>query len=436
VTLTGRVTAASLAVLFACLVVVGVGVAGVLQVRAVRSLDQALLAAAFAEAHPWQEERFASDHARSPVSVRPWRDGDPRVPKVLYDQAVGQDLPRWHLLDGYRVLLLVVAPEGSGGQQLVVVAEAPEVTTWEAVGPFAVAYTVVAGMALLLAAVAVRWAMVRALQPLSDASEAIGRVRQLGSHERLASSGAAEVDRLIGSTNALLERLERAYRAQSSFTAQAAHELRTPVTVLKGELELALRRERDAADYRSTLERATGEVERLARLVDGLMALARVEAGQVEQGRVRERLSAVLAGALAAERAGLEAAGCSAVLVLDADPELSLHLELARTAVANLLRNVAVHAPGAHVELRTEGVDGHAVVHVDDDGPGLPAAAHGRVVERFGHGPRSGGLGIGLALAREVAERHGGGLILGASPLGGLRVSLSLPISNQTPMKH
>ena len=258
-TLTGRVTAASLAVLFACLVVVGVGVAGVLQVRAVRSLDQALLAAAFAEAHPWQEERFASDHARSPVSVRPWRDGDPRVPKVLYDQAVGQDLPRWHLLDGYRVLLLVVAPEGSGGQQLVVVAEAPEVTTWEAVGPFAVAYTVVAGMALLLAAVAVRWAMVRALQPLSDASEAIGRVRQLGSHERLASSGAAEVDRLIGSTNALLERLERAYRAQSSFTAQAAHELRTPVTVLKGELELALRRERDAADYRSTLERATGE---------------------------------------------------------------------------------------------------------------------------------------------------------------------------------
>jgi signal transduction histidine kinase len=429
--LTQRVTLIAVGVLCGCLLGVGGVTAGLLHLRALRSLDQSLLAAAYAEAHPWQEQRFANDYVRSPVQVRPWSKDDPRVPAALYEEAVKGEMPLWRTFGGRRVLLLVVEPVDKESdreerhEHLVVVAEAAAVTLADAVLPFASVYLLVSALAAAVAALAVHWGMSLALAPLSAAAVALQRVQGLGSGARLELAAVEEVDELIGSTNALLDRLDRAFDAQTNFTASAAHELRTPVTVMKGELQLALRRERTEEDYRDTLRRTLRQVEQLAELVEGLMALTRVEAGQADRGRALEHVSMVLLRAVEQERSRLEAAGCTVEQDLGCDPEVSVHLGLLTTAVANLLRNVAVHAPGATVKVHAETSDGVVRVVVDDDGPGVAESDREAALQRFVQGGGQG-LGLGLALVREVARRHGGDLVLDASPSGGLRAVLSV----------
>ena len=426
-----RVTWTALGVLCGCLLVVGVATGGLLHLRALRSQDQALLAAAYAEAHPWQDERFVNDSVPSPVQVRPWTPKDPRVSVAMRTAALDAELPQWATVDGYRVLLLVVEPEGDPTQtegdheHLFVVAEAPAVELHHTLVPFGSAYLLVSAVALGLAAFAIRLGMQQALEPLRRAAQALERVEGLGSGARLEEAEVAEVDQLIGSANRLLDRLDRAFDAQAGFTAQAAHELRTPVTVLKGELELALRRPRSVEDYQEALGRTLEQVGHLADLVESLMALTRVEAGHADRGRSVEHLSMVVTQACRQERARLEAVGCRVYADLGSDPEVEAHHGLLATALGNLLRNVAVHAPGASVWVHVESADDQVRIVVDDDGPGVALEHREAVLERFGHRGEKG-LGLGLSLGREVARRHGGDLSLGASPQGGLRAMLSL----------
>jgi signal transduction histidine kinase len=426
VTLASRVIGTAVGVLCVCLFAVGAATGVLLHLRAQHSLDQALLAAAYAEAHPWQEQRFVNDQVPSPVTVRPWTPDDPRVSQAMYDAARSAALPQWATVNGYRVLLLVTEPEGGSApgapdrEQLFVVSEAPAVTAADTILPFGGVYLLVSLVALGLAALAIRVGMQRALRPLGQAADALEAVEGLESGARLGAADVPEVDQLIDSANRLLERLERAFDAQAGFTAQAAHELRTPVTVMKGEVELALRRPRSAEDYQLALRRTLDQVQHLADLVEGLMALTRVEAGHADRGRRVEHLSMAVLQACRQEQQRLERAECAIHPDLSNDPEIRAHHGLLATALGNLLRNVAVHAPGASVWLHVEVEDACVRVIVDDDGPGVPAEFRDAMMERFHHrGER--GLGLGLSLAREVARRHGGDLSLQASPRGGLR---------------
>lgn len=442
-----RVTRSATAVLCGCLLVVGVVTAGLLHARAVRSLDQVLLAAAFAEAHPWQEERFANQHVRSPVEVRPFPRSAIEQGSGLYQQAIERQLPLWRTLGDRRVLLLVVESEDeqacSEEHPYVVMAEAPAVTLWDAALPFLGIYGGVALLTAGLAGALIRRGTRRALLPLERATRELEEVQGLGSHARLMRGGPEEVDQLLASANALLDRLEAAFDAQATFTAQAAHELRTPVTILKGELELALRRERPAHAYRESLRRAQGAVQQLAELVEGLMVLSRVESGQADRGRVVERLSEVVHRAVQREGQALSRAGCAVRIDLSADPEVCVHVPLLTAAIANLLRNVAVHAAGSPVSVEVSRRGHRACVIVQDGGAGLSGAERARVLGRFQRGStRREGLGLGLPLALEIARRHGGDLILGASALGGLHARLELPEvrpehgANETPTKR
>ncbi len=438
-TLTGRVLSTALVVLLTTLVLVGLVTAGLLHVRARRDLDRALLAAAFAEAHPWQEQRFVNAHVRSPVRVRPWTADDPLVPSSIVERALQQDLPLLVDLRGRRVLLLVVEQPPTGNpahpERVVVVADAAQVGFQDAALPFLGIYALVAALALLLGGVALRLGMDRALRPLTRAALQIGAVQALDSHTRLPLAGVAEVDDLLRSTNLLLDRLQTAFEAQSSFTASAAHELRTPVTVLKGEIELALRRDRDPAAYRATLERMQVEVGRLVELVEGLMLLTRLETGQAELGRENERLSVVLHRALAREKHALQEAGCPIRVDLRADPELNIHVELAAIAVGNLLRNVAIHAAGSPVVLRTCTDPAGVWVEVEDGGPGIELAEQRRLLDRFQRGSSNRGLGLGLALASEIAQRHGGELRLEGVESGGLLARIRFSSNSNVPVR-
>lgn len=431
--LAGVVTRTAVGALCFSLLGVGLVTAGLLHLRAMRGRDQLLLAAAYAEAHPWQDERFGNDYVRSPVQVRPWTKGDPRVSAALANDAMHQERPVWRTLEGRRVLLLVVEPteaedrEGEDHAHFLVVAEAPAVSVWDAALPFLGTYLLVSLAAAAAAGLVIQRGMQRALQPIEFGALGLEAVQGLGSKARVPMTGAVEVDRLLASANALLDRLDVAFDAQSSFTAQAAHELRTPITILVGELELALRRERTVADYQKAIGESRVQAQRLQALVDGLMVLARVESGQADRGRTVEHLSEVVHQALRREGAALREAGCAVSVSMAHDPEVSMHVPLVAVAVANLLRNAARYAPGAPVKVEVDAEDGVPWVRVSDGGPGLSEAQCAEVMDRFARADtRRDGLGLGLTMAREIARRHGGDVTLRPAAAGGVVATLRL----------
>lgn len=245
-----------------------------------------------------------------------------------------------------------------------------------------------------------------------------------------ANADVIEFTRLVTVLNAMLNRLDRAFQAQRRFTADASHELRGPLNVLRGDLDVTLRRDRTPTEYRATLERCREEVIRLSRLAADLLVLARSDAGLPLERRteidvhdltnhVAERYRS-----LAAERnVGLCVTGVSAVVL--GDPAL---LE---RVVANLIDNAVKYSPpdgGIRLEVQRNG--GNVLLTIRDDGPGIPLEQVPLLFTRFFRGdpgrPRAEGSGLGLAIARAGAEAHGGTLeFLGNSD--GTTFRLTLP---------
>lgn len=439
--LSTQVVVLALAALAATLVVVGLGTGAVLWVVARHGQDQALLAAAAAEAHPQPAERWRPEHLVTPVRVRLWASGDPLVADDVALATMADERSRWLDRDGQRVLLLVAEPtDVHGAAELgdpdhphaLLIAHAPQISIAQAIGPFAAAYGAIGLVTAWALGALLVLGLRRALAPLDEAAHLLDHLggRELGA--RVPTEGPDEIRQVLTATNALLERLERATAGQRRFVADAAHELRTPVTRLLGELDLALRQDRDAEAYREALVHGRREAARLRDLVEALLTLARLDAGQgrADRERQRERVSGVVLSALAAERATLDDAGCAVDLDVGDDPEVLVDAALCRIAIGNLLRNAAIHAPGAPVHLRVDTRDGDVLVLVEDGGPGMTEAARTAAFERFHRGTHDRpGLGLGLPLAREIARHHGGDLTLGASDLGGLAARIRLPAS-------
>lgn len=429
-----RVAASGAGILVATLVVVGAGTAALLHSRQVSALDQALLAAAHGRAHPEVAGAIEVEHSRSPVDAWLVSPGDRRVPDDAVRAAVRQERPLFLDVGEDRVVVLPFEVEDAHDSDvLLAAAAAPRVTITRSVGPFLAIYAGIGALAAVLATLVQFRVVRRAFRPLDRAREEATRVVSLGQGRRLTLAGPVEVRSLLGAINDLLERLDAAHHAQARFTAEAAHELRTPVAAMLGELDVALRGARSADEYRATLRSAREEVERLRRLVDGLTALARIDAGHLDGDREPARAGELAAAALSAEAADLAAAGCVVRFEVADDPELEAHRPLVEVALGNLLRNAARHAPGAPVVLRVSCDGARAIFDVDDGGPGIPPADHDGLFDRFARGGEArrsdrDGLGLGLPITREVARRHGGDCVLLPSPLGGLRARLTLPL--------
>ncbi len=427
-----QVATSGAAILVAALVVVGVGTGVVLHTRELRALDQSLLAGALGRAHPEVLAEVEVEHTRSPVDAWLVRPQDARVPADALQRVRANEGP---LFIDYRDDRLVLVPfeveHARGESHGLAAAAAPRVTLVRSVGAFALIYALIAALVAGAAMLVQRRAVRRAFHPLDRTRDEAARVIGLGDGARLTEAGPIEVRALVAAMNALLDRLDASHQAQARFTAEAAHELRTPVTAMLGELDVTLRAPREAAEYRRALESTREEVARLRHLVEGLTALARIDAGQIDHGRERLRATELAAGALALEAKDLTAAGCSPRLVVLDDPELDGHRALLAVALGNLLRNAARHAPGSEVVVHVARRGEHALFTVDDGGPGVPAPEREALFDRFtrGHEARRrdrSGLGLGLPIAREVARRHGGDCILDTSPRGGLRAALSV----------
>ncbi len=265
--------------------------------------------------------------------------------------------------------------------------------------------------------------------------EALGPRAQVGSDPRpalgpLALAGAALLALLTVLCLALLRRGATGV-APPELGAEAAHELRTPLTVMRGTIEVALRRERPASEYRQTLSQLLEEVKGMQAIQESVLLLQRGASMQTA------RESVDLADLVNAEAERLrdshperavEVSGTTEPVLLQGDPSL-----LAR-AIGNLLDNAALHSvAGGSVRITLERRAGHAEVRVQDDGPGIPAARLEQVFARFYRGPEVGqrgipGAGLGLAIVRWIAEAHGGRAYADPSAQGFARMVLRLPL--------
>jgi two-component system OmpR family sensor kinase/two-component system sensor histidine kinase QseC len=306
-------------------------------------------------------------------------------------------------------------------QPLSVRHELAAAAAWRSVVPLLVAAPLVA--------LAVWWLVGLSLAPLRDLVAAV-RDRDAESLTPLPLGGLpSELLPLGGALNALLARLRAAFDAQRSFVADAAHELRSPLTALKLQLERVRRAPDDRRRAQAVDELAAG-TERLQRLVEQLLALARAEPGGAEAALADTDVVEAVRQAMADTIAPAAAAGVE--LELEAPAPQFAHADAAalRILARNLADNAVRYAGrGGRVRVTVAGDAANVAVHVDDSGPGIPAAERARVFDRFYRPPGNDatGSGLGLAIVRAIAHRHGAEVRLGDSPLGGLRVDVTLP---------
>jgi two-component system OmpR family sensor kinase/two-component system sensor histidine kinase QseC len=306
------------------------------------------------------------------------------------------------------------------GQPLAVRRQLATAAAWRSVLP------IVAAAPLVM--LAMWWVVGFTLAPLQRVVAA-ARTRDERSLDPLPATGLPdEIQPLVTAFNLLLARLATAFDAQRAFVADAAHELRTPLTALRLQLGL-LRDAPDGAPRDAALARLRAGVDRAAHLVDQLLTLARAEPGRAAP---RADVDLVAVANLALADAAPLAAEHQAVLELDAPAPCTLRgdAQALRSLVRNLIDNAIVHGGDApRIKVNVAGTSQGVVLRVDDSGPGIAPADHARVFDRF-HRPEGSsteGSGLGLAIVRAIAAQHGGQVALADSPLGGLRVEVSLP---------
>jgi len=237
-----------------------------------------------------------------------------------------------------------------------------------------------------------------------------------------------EIRRLGRTLNSMLDRLEAALARERRFVSDASHELRTPLAALRTELELALRRERTPEELLDALRSAAEETERLSRLAEDLLVLARADGGQLP---VRpERLAARELLADVQGRYELRTCEARRPLEIDVQDDLELSVDRLRTeqAIGNLIENSLRHGRG-RIRLHARRRNGRVELHVRDEGPGFPEAFLDHAFEPFSRGDqaRSGaGAGLGLAIVDVIARAHGGAAHA-ANLEGGADVWLELP---------
>jgi two-component system OmpR family sensor kinase/two-component system sensor histidine kinase QseC len=239
------------------------------------------------------------------------------------------------------------------------------------------------------------------------------------------------VSPLVDSINALLERLRSAFDAQRAFVSDAAHELRSPLTALKLQLQL-LQRSGDAASREAALSALSAGIERATRLVSQLLTLARAEPGGPQEALVPTDLAEAARQAVADVVPLADAKAIHLTLVAQASCTVEGDATALRILVRNLVDNAVRYTPGGgRVELTLADQPGQILLAVDDSGRGIPASDRERVFDRFYRradhseaGSEDTGSGLGLAIVRSIAQRHVASVQMTDSVLGGLRVEV------------
>lgn len=287
-------------------------------------------------------------------------------------------------------------------------------------GPIALLLTALGGFLLAGAA----------LRPIEAMRRRVAEISTSSLDERLPVPKAKdEVARLGRTLNEMLARIEDGLARERRFVADASHELRTPLAMLKAELELALRRSRSPEELEQSIRSAAQETDRVARIADDLLLLARAEQGRLPIDAEPADLVDVLEAVT--ERFGHRARLAGRSITVDAPGAPVANVDRLRLeqALGNLVDNALRYGTGT-ITVSATSRDSMAELHVLDEGPGFPAGFQELAFERFSRAAEPGeeGSGLGLAIVETIAGAHGGRVELTNRPGGGGDVWISLPL--------
>lgn len=302
-------------------------------------------------------------------------------------------------------------------------------------------FLVTVPLALVLASFGGFLLMRKSFQPIAEMSEKAEDITANNLHERLpVEHKEDELGRLAATFNRLLGRLELAFDQQQRFMADASHELRTPVAIVRGEAEVSLRKkDRTGSEYRETISIMEREGERMSRIIEDLFTLARADAGEETDSDHLVYVEDILAGTVKSFRS--IAGNRNIELTLAELPEMPLEgsEQLLRRLFVNLLDN-AVKFARSRVRVSAENRDGDYSIHFEDDGEGIPPESQEQVFQRFYRGDKSrsrqentigagSGAGLGLSISRWIADIHGGKVELASTGDSGTTFTVTLQAS-------
>ena len=278
------------------------------------------------------------------------------------------------------------------------------------------------------------WLAGRAIRPIDQISAAASRISAGNLSERIDVAEADnELGRLAGVLNSTFARLEAAFAQQAQFTADASHDLRTPLAVIISEAQTALARERSAAEYRETLEGCLGTAQQMRRLTESLLELARFDAGQESMKREPCDLSRVARECVELVRPLADRRG----LKLDCDlaaVQCVGDAERLSQVVTNLLTNaIQFNRDQGNLRISVDATDSNVLIQVADTGEGISAEDLPHIFERFYRADKSrsraqGRNGLGLAICKAIVDAHGGSIEVASQVGAGSTFTVKLPL--------
>ena len=295
---------------------------------------------------------------------------------------------------------------------------------------FAVLFIIVLSGGVLASALIAIILTRRGLQPLRQMTQSLRRVGPDQLKERIGSAGwPRELQPLAIAFDQMLKRLDDSFTRLSQFSADLAHELRTPIANMLGEAQVALTRERTAAEYRETIESAVAECERLSRIVDNLLFVARVDAAR--EPIAHKRFDARAAVEKIAAFYQTVADDHHVTITCNGHGQIYADSDLFERAVGNLLDNaLRFTAPHGSIRVAVSRCDADFEVAVSDNGCGIAAEHLPHVFDRFYRAEASrssDGAGLGLALVKSIVDLHGGSAAIQSEVGRGTTVKLTFP---------
>jgi signal transduction histidine kinase len=293
-------------------------------------------------------------------------------------------------------------------------------------------------LATLMTAIGAGWLAKSAVAPVADITAHATAIHPSTRGKRIsAHADTVEFHGLVDVLNSMLERLDRALGAQRRIIADVGHELRTPITSMQGHLEIALRGHRTPEQYREILESCLEEVEHLSDIDEALLLLARLDAGDHKTSPIPVQACDIVACAV--DRARETDPGHSFEFAPDCKAStVPGDSKLFQILVDQLLDNAIKHTPpGTRVRATAACSEAQFVLAIEDDGPGLPDELLPHLFDRFWQADQartrsSSGPGLGLSIAAAVAEAHDGSVEATRSKMGGLKITVRLPLAPGT----
>jgi two-component system heavy metal sensor histidine kinase CusS len=277
----------------------------------------------------------------------------------------------------------------------------------------------------------------RGIRPVREMATTARHISSTNLHERIQPEGyPSELASLAATFNQMLDGLEESFERISRFSADIAHDLRTPVNNIRGEAEVALARARTVDEYREALSSCLEEAVRLSDLIGDLLFLARAESPLAHLHRENLNVGELLSGIREYYEASAADRGVSLSTVVPNEPVIAqLDRTLLQRAVGNLVSNALAHTPAGRSVVLGTSIEPAAVrIEVSDTGVGIPPEALPRVFDRFfrvdeSRSQASGGTGLGLAIVQSIMLLHGGNVEIASKVGQGTQVTLSVPVS-------